>query len=230
VSDCGVNCPATGWRKKLNNVTNREPLNLLWLQSGGCGGCTLSLLNADCSNLFDTLAGFGIRLLWHPSLSEESAQEARRIIDDCVNGTTRLDILCLEGAVLRGPHGSGGFHKTTGGDPVMTLIEKLAGVASHTVAVGSCAAFGGVTSAGSNPADACGLQFEGDAPGGLLGRDFRDSRGLPVINIAGCPTHPNWVIETLARISLWHIEHTKSGCFPAPEPVCRSSGTSWLHP
>ena len=177
------------------------PLNLLWLQSGGCGGCTLSLLNADCTNLFDTLAGFGINILWHPSLSEESAQEARRIIDDCVSGATRLDILCLEGAVLRGPNGSGGFHRTTGGDSVMTLVERLARVARHTVAVGNCAAFGGITAAGNNPTDACGLQFEGDAPGGLLGQEYRDSSGLPVINIAGCPTHPNWVIETLAALA-----------------------------
>ncbi len=189
------------WRRKLNNVTHREPLNLLWLQSGGCGGCTLSLLNADCSNLFDTLAGFGIRLLWHPSLSEGSATEARSIIDDCMSGATPLDILCLEGAVLRGPHGSGGFHRTTGGDSMMSIIRRLAGIARHTVAVGSCAAFGGVTAAGCNPSDACGLQFEGDSPGGLLGWDHRDSSGLPVVNIAGCPTHPNWVIETLAALA-----------------------------
>lgn len=178
-----------------------EPLNLLWLQSGGCGGCTLSLLNADCRNLFDTLAGSGIRLLWHPSLSEQSAQEARKIIDDCISGATRLDILCLEGAVLRGPHGSGGFHRTTGGDPVMVLVEQLAHVARHTVAVGSCAAFGGITAGGCNPSDACGLQFETDTPGGLLGKDYRAQGGLPVVNIAGCPTHPNWVIETLASLA-----------------------------
>lgn len=178
-----------------------EPLNLLWMQSGGCGGCTLSLLNADCRNLFDTLAGSGIRLLWHPSLSEQSAQEARKIIDDCISGVTRLDILCLEGAVLRGPHGSGGFHRTTGGDPMMALAEQLAQVARHTVAVGSCAAFGGITAGGCNPSDACGLQFETETPGGLLGKDYRAQGGLPVVNIAGCPTHPNWVIETLASLA-----------------------------
>lgn len=178
-----------------------EPLNLLWLQSGGCGGCTLSLLNADCRNLFDTLAGCGIRLLWHPSLSEASADEARRIIDDCISGATRLDILCLEGAVLRGPRGSGGFHRATGGESVMALVERLAQRARHTVAVGSCAAFGGVTSGGCNPTDACGLQFEGDSAGGLLGKDYRAESGLPVVNIAGCPTHPNWVIESLAALA-----------------------------
>ena len=176
-------------------------INLLWLQSGGCGGCTLSLLNADYRNLFDTLAGFGINLLWHPSLSEASAQEARRIIDDCITGATRLDILCLEGAVLRGPDGGGGFHRSAGGEPMMALVEQLARIAGNTVAVGSCAAFGGVTAGGSNPADACGLQFDAEVQGGLLGKDYRAGAGLPVVNIAGCPTHPNWVIETLAALA-----------------------------
>ena len=107
----------------------RAPLNLLWLQSGGCGGCTLSLLNADCRNLFDTLKDFGINLLWHPSLSEQSADEALRIFDACASGETSLDILCLEGSVLKGPFGSGGFHRRTGSVSMMSMIERLAKVA-----------------------------------------------------------------------------------------------------
>ena len=53
-------------------------MNLLWLQSGGCGGCTLSWLGAGGEPLFTTLADEGIELMWHPSLSEETAGEANR--------------------------------------------------------------------------------------------------------------------------------------------------------
>lgn len=201
----------------MSDATEKvEPLNLLWLQSGGCGGCTLSLLNADCRNLFDTLKGLGINLLWHPSLSEQSADEALAIIEACASGATRLDILCLEGAVLRGPFGSGGFHRTTNGDAMKSLLERLAKFARHTVAVGSCAAFGGVTSGGSNPTDACGLQFEGDAEGGLLGVEYRSGGGLPVVNIAGCPTHPNWVVETLAAIATGDLQDESLDVYRRP--------------
>ncbi len=193
-----------------------EPLNLLWLQSGGCGGCTLSLLNADCRNLFDTLQGLGINLLWHPALSEQSADEARKIIDDCASGALRLDILCLEGAVLRGPFGSGGFHQTKHGDAMKSMLERLSKVARHTVAVGSCAAFGGVTSGGCNPTDACGLQYEGDVQGGLLGEDYRASGGLPVVNIAGCPIHPNWVVETLAALAAGELREESLDIYRRP--------------
>lgn len=194
----------------------KEELNLLWLQSGGCGGCTLSLLNADCSNLFDTLAGIGVRLLWHPSLSEPCGDEARRIFDDCLSGATRLDILCLEGSVLRGPGGSGGFHRNSAGQTMMERIRGLAQVALHTVAVGSCAAFGGITAAGCNPAEACGLQFDAEAPGGLLGCDYRSGSGEPVVNIAGCPTHPNWVIETLAAVAADRLDAAALDSFQRP--------------
>jgi coenzyme F420-reducing hydrogenase gamma subunit len=73
-------------------------------------------------------------------------------------------------------------------------------VARHVVAVGSCAAWGGITATGANPTEACGLQYEDDQPGGLLGAGWRSRSGLPVINVAGCPTHPGWVIDTLMAL------------------------------
>ena len=36
---------------------------------------------------------------------------------------------------------------------------------------------------------------------GLLGEEFRARSGMPVVNIAGCPTHPDWITETLMQIS-----------------------------
>jgi len=205
------------WRRKVNELAVRkESLNLLWLQSGGCGGCTLSLLNADCRNLFDTLKAIGINLLWHPSLSEQSANEAREIFEACASGATRLDILCLEGAVLKGPNGSGGFHRMTHGESMMNLVERLAKVAGHTVAVGSCAAFGGITAGGGNHTEACGLQYEDDTQGGLLGEDYRAQAGLPVVNIAGCPTHPNWVIETLSALASGDVRDKDLDVFHRP--------------
>ncbi len=58
-----------------------------------------------------------------------------------------------------------------------------------------------MSSAGENLTDAMGLQFEGHHRGGLLGGTFRDPSGLPVVNVAGCPTHPDWVTETLMMLA-----------------------------
>lgn len=184
---------------------NREKntmANLLWLQSGGCGGCSLSLLCAESPYLLTALEAAGIRLLWHPSLSEASATDFQDLLGRIERGELALDILCLEGAVVRGPNDSGRFHIMAGtGLPMKEWIEKLARLAGHVVAVGSCAAYGGITAGGDNPSDACGLQYDGAEKTGLLGEAFRAKGGMPVINIAGCPTHPNWVTETLMQIS-----------------------------
>jgi len=180
----------------------REPLNVLWLQSGGCGGCSMSLLCADTADFPAMLKAGGIELLWHPSLSLASGHELLALLDDCLAGRVRLDALCIEGALLRGPNGSGRFHVLAGTDaPMIAWVRRLAAVARHVVAVGSCAAWGGLSATGPNPTEACGLQYEDDRPGGLLGAEFRAGGGLPVINVAGCPTHPGWVIDTLMALA-----------------------------
>ena len=38
-------------------------LNLLWLQSGGCGGCSMSLLNAESPDVLTLFENEGINLL-----------------------------------------------------------------------------------------------------------------------------------------------------------------------
>lgn len=162
----------------------------------------MSLLCADTPDFSALLSNNGIRLLWHPALSLEGNQELIDLLQYCLTGRVRLDALCVEGAVLRGPQGSGRFHVFSGtGKPMMTWLQQLCAVATHVLAVGSCAAWGGITAAGSNPGDACGLQYEDEHKGGLLGTNFLAKSGLPVINIAGCPTHPGWVVDTLMLLA-----------------------------
>ncbi|WP_439672989.1 hydrogenase (acceptor) (plasmid) [Cupriavidus necator] len=180
----------------------RPHFNVLWLQSGGCGGCSMSLLCADSADFFGSLQDAGINMLWHPSLSLETGADALQILRACAEGEVPLHALCIEGSMLRGPNGSGRFHMLAGtGKPMIDWVEALAGMADYTIAVGTCAAYGGITAAGANPTDACGLQYDGDQVGGLLGADYRSRSGLPVINISGCPTHPNWVTDTLMALA-----------------------------
>lgn len=181
----------------------RRRLNLLWLQSGGCGGCTLSLIGAEAPDLVTALDLAGIDLLWHPSLSEATGSEFHALLARIAAGEIPLDILCLEGSVIRGPRGTGKFHMLSGsGRPMMDLIDELARRARHVVAIGTCAAYGGITAAGDNPSEACGLAYDGREGGGLLGPAFRSASGLPVVNISGCPVHPGWVVETFLQLGL----------------------------
>jgi ferredoxin hydrogenase small subunit len=162
----------------------------------------MSLLCAEDPNVLDLLEGAGIEMLWHPALSLATGDQVRELLAQVLAGAVALDVLCIEGAVARGPKGTGRYQMLSGtGVSMLDWVRKLAPLAGHVVAVGTCAAYGGVTSAGGNPSDAVGVQYEGAHPGGALAAGFRGRLGLPVVNVAGCPTHPGWVAETLLLLA-----------------------------
>ena len=174
------------------------PQTLLWLQAGSCGGCTMALLEQFAPDLKRA----GLRILWHPSLSEETGEEAVAILEDAAAGRVALDLLCIEGAILHGPRGTGLFNRLAGtGLTMMDWVRRLAPMAGYTVAVGSCAAYGGVAAGDPDPTEAQGLQFEQSHRGGTLGPEYRSRRGVPVVNVAGCAPHPGWIVETLMALA-----------------------------
>lgn len=193
-------------------------MNILWLQSAGCGGCTMSLLCAESPGVLDLLNDAGLHVLWHPALSEQSGGEVRHLLAQIEAGEVSLDILCVEGSILTGPKGTGKFQMLSGtGRSMLDWVQSLSGKAQHVVAVGTCATYGGMTSAGGNPAGAIGVQFDGNYPGGALPADFRSCGGLPVINVAGCPTHPDWVTETLLLLAVGDL--TSKALDPLNRPL-----------
>lgn len=171
--------------------------NLLWIQTGACSGDSLSILNAENPDLLQTLENHNVKLLWHPSLSPESASELDEMIRKIENDELELTVLCVEGSIMMGPDGTGMYDSFRGRakkDVVASLCEK----AKVVVAMGTCASFGGVPAAPPNPTDAVGMQFYREEPdGGLLPPEWRSKAGLPVVNVSGCPAHPNTMIQTL---------------------------------
>lgn len=160
---------------------------LFWFQCGSCGGDSMSLLNAEAPDLPDMLDHLGIELLFHPSLSNQSPRHLDELIEALSTGEQPLDILVIEGSIVRGPASTGMFDVRRG-RPKKDLVAALAARARFVVAAGTCASFGGIGV--GDDIQAAGLQFVGRQAGGLLGSDFRSQAGLPVINLAGCPVHP----------------------------------------
>lgn len=172
-------------------------MNLYWLQSGGCSGDSMSLLNTQ-DNLYSILEDLDVELLWHPSLSIISPKEHTDLIEDILNDKKELDILCIEGNVVQGPDGTGLFD-TFHGKPKKDLIDKLVKKANYIIAVGTCASFGGIGSH-EDEMDGIGLQFHHENSGGFLGDSFKTKSGLPIINLPGCPIQPQSLITVLEKI------------------------------
>lgn len=171
---------------------------LFWLQSGGCGGDTMALLNVESPDIAELFHLMDIEILWHPSLSNGTQTEYITLIESLLSGEQPLDILCIEGSVIRGPGGSG-MYEVFNRKPKKDLIASLAGKAKHVIAVGTCAGFGGIGAAGE--IEATGLQFHKTEKGGFLGSDFTTLSGLPVINLPGCPCHGKIITDTIAALT-----------------------------
>lgn len=170
---------------------------LYWIQCGGCGGDSMSLLNAEAPDFAEFLAVNDLTLAWHPSLSILEPTEHHALVQDLITGRTPLDCLVVEGAIVRGPAGTGMFN-TRDGHPKKDLVASLARQARFVVAAGTCASFGGIGA--DSEIQATGLQFRREQPGGLLGQDFRSGSGLPVINLAGCPCHPEVMVGAISSL------------------------------
>jgi NiFe hydrogenase small subunit HydA len=185
---------------------------LFWIQAGGCGGDSMSLLNIENPDMMELAKLGNIDILWHPSLSANSTIQHSSLIERILTGEQTLDILCIEGSIVQGPGGSG-LYDTFRGQPKKDLIAALARQSNFVIAVGTCAGFGGFGS--DSDIETTGLQFHKQKKGGLLGGDFLSKSGLPVINLPGCPCHPEVISGTLMGIASSRMIHL--GRYNSPE-------------
>lgn len=157
----------------------------------------MSFLNAESPDILQLFRRLGIEVLYHPSLSNLSAADHGARLSALSSGELPLDILVVEGAVLRGPAGTG-MYDTKDRRPKKDIVAALARRAGLVVAAGTCASFGGFGA--RTEIEATGLQFLRSEPGGFLGAEFRSRAGLPVINLSGCPCHPEVLSGTLSAL------------------------------
>lgn len=174
--------------------------NILWLQGGACSGNTMSFLNAEEPSACDLVTDFGFNILWQPSLGFELGESVQRILENCISGKTQLDIFVFEGTVVTGPNGTGEWNRFCH-RPMQEWVTELCDAAQFVVAVGDCATWGGIPATVPNPTDSKGLQFLKRDHGGYLGKEFKSKSGLPVINIPGCPAHPDWITQILVAVA-----------------------------
>jgi hydrogenase small subunit len=175
----------------------------------------MSFLNAEEPTVVELVVDFGINILWHPSMGLEIGHQVSDLLKDCISGKTKLDILVFEGTLVEGPDGTGTMNYFAE-RPMKDWVKELSKAASYVVAIGDCAAWGGIPGTPPNPTESTGLQFYRKQKGGYLGSGFVSKGGLPVINIPGCPAHPDWVTQILVAISTGRIADVKVDSFQRP--------------
>jgi hydrogenase small subunit len=188
-----------------------HPISVLWLTSGlGCDGDSVALTAATNPSIEDLLRGClpGMPpiILYNPMLAFETGEDFVRAFERAGAGELDPFILVLEGSVPNEAINGEGHWAGMGVDPVTrqpiltnTWLDRLAPRAAAVMAIGTCAAFGGIPAMKNNPTGAMGLCD-------YLGWDWRSRRGMPVINLPGCPVQPDNITESLLCTALYLAE------------------------
>ncbi|SFM30632.1 hydrogenase small subunit [Methanolobus profundi] len=203
-------------RSQITKALELSKTKIIWLHGAECTGCSASLLDAEDPDLTQALNKLSVDLVFHETLmahqgifvdgkpASTSELNSEILLDEAIEEGNY--ILVVEGAIANGPDGSGKYCMY-GERTFKDMFAKAASNANMIMAVGMCAAFGGINTADSDLADLTdfrGVDFvkESHSKGMLteLGID------KPVINIAGCPSHPDWILLTLAAVILGKID------------------------
>lgn len=190
--------------------------NLIWLKGGACSGNTMSFLNAEQPSVIELITDFGIRILYHPSIGLEIGEQVNEVLEDALSEQVPLDIFVFEGSVIQGKNNTGNMNYFAG-RPMKDWVTDLAKKAKYVVAIGDCATWGGIIAVPPNPTESTGMQFHKREKSGHLGEAFTSKGGFPVINIPGCPAHPDWMTQILVAIATGRMNEVKLDNFNRPK-------------
>jgi hydrogenase small subunit len=154
--------------------------SVIWLSFQECTGCTESLTRSHSPTL-ESLIFDHISLDYHHTLQVASGHAAEKAREDAMHANDGKYLVVVDGSI---PLGNPGYSTTAGFSNLQTLEETVAGAAA-VIAVGTCAAFGGLPKAEPNPTGAVSV------------RDIVHDK--PVINVSGCPPIPMVITGVLAH-------------------------------
>ena len=191
-----------------------KTVHVFWLAGMSCDGCTIAVAGATNPGIEGLLNGIVPTMpkviLHHPVLSVEAGADFVQSFRDAWEGKLADPyVVVQEGSVAdeRIADRLGGYWCAMGVEtiqdkegshpvPTATWLKRLAPGAAATIAIGTCATWGGVPSADGNPTGAMSLMD-------YLGKDYRSAFGLPVINIPGCAPQGDNFTETVFAVLLF---------------------------
>ncbi len=192
---CGIDPSGLDEAKSRKRLADALPpgagARVIWLIGSGCSGCSVSFLNrvsaAAPTSAADVLMNVVV-LGYHPVLMAAAGDQAMATAESIYAAGGGSYILVVEGGV---PTAFGGnactiWRDAAGNDVTMLdAVKRYAANATAVVAVGTCAAYGGVAAAAPNP---------------TMVQSVSAATGLATINLPGCPPHPDWIVGGLAAL------------------------------
>ena len=178
-------------------ASDTEEYPVLWLQGGACTGCSVSVLNSVSPNaknilIDEVIPGKHINVRFHTTLMGGSGDSVVAELERTREEAKGAYLLVVEGSV---PLGADGVYAVIGerddeGISMHSWVKSLGQDALAVIAVGTCAAFGGIPAGAPNPTESASVQQVFSAEG----------IDTPLINVSGCAPHPDWFVGTVASL------------------------------
>ncbi len=165
----------------VEGLAQARRASVIWLSFQECTGCTESLTRSHSPTLEGLIFDF-ISLDYHHTLQAASGSAAEHAREAAMEANYGNYLLVADGSI---PTKDGGIYSTIAGISNLDMLTEVAKGAAAVVAVGSCAAFGGLPQADPNPT--------GAVPVTNIVTD------KPVINIPGCPPIPTVMAGVLTH-------------------------------
>ena len=171
-----------------------KELPVVYLPGASCTGCTISLLNSASPTIKNLLVdqvapGVHLNLKFHPTIMASAGEMALQVMKDTITRQKGEYLLVVDGAISMDPSGT---YASLAEVSMRMRVADAARDALAVIALGTCASFGGIPAAPPNPSQCASV------------REVLKAEGIttPLINIPGCPPHPDWFVGTLASIIL----------------------------
>jgi len=167
--------------EKALNRGGKPPV--IWLQGSGCDGCAISFLNSIHYAAVDDLLVNTLDVKFQSNLMAAAGDLAVSAAEAA--GADPGYVLIVEGAIPTGAEGR--YCEIWENMTMHQAVQDFAPNAGYIIALGTCACYGGVSGGAPNPTNALGVS-------GVIGNDPR------LINVPGCPAHPDWLVGVITYV------------------------------
>jgi hydrogenase small subunit len=193
VEFCGVMAsamalPKTFGIKIAKAVAKSEKPILVWLEFQDCAGNSESFLRGERPTTAEVILDV-ISVDYHETIMAAAGHQAEAARDKVVKEHAGKYIAVVEGSI---PTGADGAYCTIGGRSALDIAREVCGNAMATIAIGTCAAFGGLPAAAPNPTGALSVA---DAVPGVKN----------LINLSACPAN----VENLTAVIVYFLTFQK---------------------
>ncbi len=160
---------------------------VIWLHGHECTGCDEAFIRSQKPLASDIVLNL-ISLEDMEVLGAAAGEALERHHHEIIAQYPGKYLLLFEGAV---PTADGGVSCMVGGKPIAAKLKAAAKDAAAVVAIGSCAAWGGIQAARPNPTGSVAVSD-------IVG-------GKPFINVPGCPPIPEVLTGTIMHYVLFGV-------------------------